>query len=132
MEFRFTPDEGRFRGEIREFLRRELPADWGGAGALGEAGEEHWEFLRAFQGKLAERKWLTLGWPEEHGGLAAGHMTQVIYSEEMTYFRAPTQIGVGPDRVGPTIILYGTGGQKRRHPPGGARGQTPSSPGFTH
>ncbi len=40
MEFRFTPDEERFRSDIREFLREELPADWGGAGALGEAGEE--------------------------------------------------------------------------------------------
>ena len=131
MEFRFTPEEEKFRGEIREFLRRELPADWGGAGALGEAGEERWEFLRSFQGKLADRRWLTLGWPEEHGGLAVGHMMQVIYSEEMTYFRAPTQIGVGPDRVGPTIILYGTEEQKRRHLPGIAAGETVWCQGFS-
>ncbi|MDO8613233.1 MAG: acyl-CoA dehydrogenase family protein [Dehalococcoidia bacterium] len=131
MEFRFTPEEEKFRGEIREFLRRELPADWGGAGALGEAGEERWEFLRSFQGKLAERRWLTLGWPEEHGGLAASHMMQVIYSEEMTYFRAPTQIGVGPDRVGPTIILYGSDDQRRRHLPGIAAGETVWCQGFS-
>ncbi|MEE8346359.1 MAG: acyl-CoA dehydrogenase family protein, partial [Dehalococcoidia bacterium] len=89
MEFRFAPEEERFRSEIREFLRRELPADWGGAGALGEGSEERWEFLRSFQKKLVAKKWLTLGWPEEHGGLGASHMTQVIYNEEMTYFRAP-------------------------------------------
>ncbi len=114
MAFRFTPEEERFRGQIREFLRQELPADWSGAGALGEAGEARWEFQRSFQKKLAQRKWLTLGWPEEHGGLAASHMMQVIYNEEMSYFRAPTQLGVGPDRVGPTIILYGTDEQKRQ------------------
>src|SRR3990172_10749535 len=120
MEFLFTPEEEKFRGEIREFLRRELPADWGGAGALGEAGEERWEFLRSFQGKLAERRWLTLGWPEEHGGLAASHMMQVIYSEEMTYFRAPTQIGVGAGPGGPPPSPPPAGGRERRPPPGGA------------
>jgi alkylation response protein AidB-like acyl-CoA dehydrogenase len=131
MEFRFTPEEERFRSEIRDFLRRELPADWVGAGALGEASEESWEFLRSFQKKLAERRWLTLGWPEEHGGLAASHMMQVIYKEEMSYFRAPTQLGVGPDRLGPTIILYGTEDQKRRHLPGIAAGETVWCQGFS-
>ena len=43
---------------------------------------------------------------------------QVIYNEEMTYARAPTQLGVGPDRVGPTILLYGTDEQKRAAHPG--------------
>jgi alkylation response protein AidB-like acyl-CoA dehydrogenase len=131
MEFRFTPEEERFRSEIRDFLRRELPADWVGAGALGEASEESWEFLRSFQKKLAERRWLTLGWPEEHGGLAASHMMQVIYKEEMSYFRAPTQLGVGPDRLGPTIILYGTEDQKRRYLPGIAAGETVWCQGFS-
>jgi alkylation response protein AidB-like acyl-CoA dehydrogenase len=131
MEFRFTSEEERFRSEIREFLRRELPADWGDVGALGEAGAEQWEFLRSFQKKLAEKRWLTLGWPEEHGGLAASHMMQVIYNEEMTYFRAPTQLGVGPDRVGPTIMLYGTEEQKRRHLPGITAGETVWCQGFS-
>jgi len=131
MEFRFTPEEERFRSDIREFLREELPADWAGAGVLGEAGEERWEFLRSFQSSLAQRKWLTLGWPEEHGGLAAGHMMQVIYNEEMSYFRAPIQLGVGPDRVGPTIILYGSEEQKRQHLPAIASGNAVWCQGFS-
>jgi len=121
MDFRFTPEEEAFRGEIRGFLRDELPADWasvGVAGGLGEGGEERWEMLRDFQRKLARKGWLTLGWPEEHGGMGASHMMQVIYNEEMTYQRAPTQLGVGPDRVGPTIILYGTDAQKSQLLPG--------------
>ncbi len=121
MEFRFTLEEESFRQEVRDFLRAELPADWvasGGTGALGEGGEGRWDFLRQFQKKLARKGWLTLGWPKEHGGLEASHMMQVIYNEEMTYHRAPTQLGVGPDRVGPTIILYGTDEQRRRLLPG--------------
>jgi Acyl-CoA dehydrogenases len=126
VDFRFSPAEEAFRREIRAFLKAELPAAWargGGSGNLGEGGDDSWEFLRAFQRKLSQKGFLTLGWPVEHGGRAAGVMQQVIYNEEMAYHRAPTQLGVGPDRVGPTIILYGTEEQKaRRHLPGIAGG----------
>src|SRR3990170_3827406 len=134
MEFRFTDEEEAFRQEVRSFLHRELPSDWAtraGSGALGEDAEDQWQFLRAFQRKLADRGWLTQGWPREHGGLAAGVMMQVIYNEEMSYHRAPTQIGVGPDRVGPTIILYGTDEQKARHLPGIASAETVWCQGFS-
>ncbi len=134
MEFRFTPEEETFRGEIREFIRAELPPDWGqigGVGALGEGGEARWEFLRQFQKKLAAKGWLTLGWPAEHGGLGASHMMQVIYNEEMSYHRAPTQLGVGPDRVGPTIILYGSDEQKQQHLPGIAGADSVWCQGFS-
>ena len=134
MEFRFTDEEEAFRQEVRSFLRRELPSDWAtkaGSGALGEDAEDQWQFLRAFQRKLADRGWLTQGWPREHGGLAAGVMMQVIYNEEMSYHRAPTQIGVGPDRVGPTVILYGTDEQRARHLPRIANAETVWCQGFS-
>src|SRR3989304_4334434 len=67
MEFRVPPEEERFRSEIRDFLRRELPADWGGVGALGEAGEERWDFLRSFQGELAGGRGLPAGGPGADG-----------------------------------------------------------------
>src|SRR5881628_1936810 len=122
MEFRFAPEEEAFRTEIRAFLRAELPPGWdaggGVTGALGEGAEDRWQSQVEFQRKLARKGWLTLGWPEEHGGMGASHMMQVIYNEEMTYHRAPTQLGVGPDRVGPTIILYGTDAQKSKYLPG--------------
>ena len=134
MEFRFTAEEEAFRQEVRSFLRRQLPSDWAtkaGSGALGEDAEDQWQFLKAFQRKLADRGWLTQGWPREHGGLAAGVMMQVIYNEEMSYHRAPTQIGVGPDRVGPTVILYGTDEQRARHLPGIANAETVWCQGFS-
>ena len=37
MDFRFSDEEEKFREEVREFLRQELPADWDG-GAYGEGG----------------------------------------------------------------------------------------------
>jgi alkylation response protein AidB-like acyl-CoA dehydrogenase len=135
MEFRFTPEEEAFRSEIREFLEAELPSDWsqteGTGGQLGEGGDARWEFLRTFQKKLAAKGWLTLGWPQEYGGLGASHMQQVIYNEEMTYARAPTQLGVGPDRVGPTILLYGTDEQREKLIPGIANADEVWCQGFS-
>jgi alkylation response protein AidB-like acyl-CoA dehydrogenase len=49
----------------------------------------------------------------------------------MAYHRAPTQLGVGPDRVGPTIILYGTNEQKAKHLPGIAGAETVWCQGFS-
>ncbi|HUF53683.1 MAG TPA: acyl-CoA dehydrogenase family protein [Dehalococcoidia bacterium] len=134
MRFRFTPEEEAFRAEIRAFLDAELPASWiegGGASGFGEASGDRFDFLRDFQRKLSRKGWLTLGWPREHGGMAAGHMMQAIYSEEMAYHRAPTQVGVGPDRVGPTIILAGTEEQQARHLPGIAGAETVWCQGFS-
>lgn len=134
MDFRFSPAEEAFRSEIRAFLKAALPAEWargGGSGNLGEGGDDSWTFLRSFQRKLSRKGLLTLGWPVEHGGRAAGVMQQVIYNEEMAYHRAPTQLGVGPDRVGPTIILYGTEEQKTRHLPGIANAETVWCQGFS-
>jgi len=134
MDFRFAPHEEAFRTEVRSFLASELPPDWvttAGSGNLGEGGDDRWDFLRTFQRKLSQKGWLTLGWPAEHGGQAAGVMQQVIYNEEMAYHRAPTQLGVGPDRVGPTIILYGNDEQKAQHLPGIAGAETVWCQGFS-
>ena len=40
MDFRFTPEQEQFRGEVREFLRQELPAGWQGAAGYGEEGSD--------------------------------------------------------------------------------------------
>ncbi len=120
MEFRFSPEEEAFRQEVREFLRREWSEDAAEGGAespLGYGGGRGLDEIRRFQKKLAQKGWLTLAWPKEYGGMGASVMKQVIFNEEMAYHRAPQQLGVGPDRVGPTIILYGTEEQKREHLP---------------
>jgi len=96
MEFRFTAEEEAFRTEVRSFIHEEFPK--------ARSGE-------SFTKKLAAKGWLTMSWPKEHGGQAASHMRQLVYNEEMAYNRAPGQT-MGTDRVGPTIILFGTEAQK--------------------
>ena len=119
MEFRLTSEQEQFRSEVQGFLREQLPPGWEeGLGDGGEGGSDAaWEFSRRFTFKLAERKWLAMAWPAEYGGLAADHMTQMIYNEQMSYHRAPGGGGMGVAWVGPAVMLYGTDEQKQRFLP---------------
>ncbi len=96
MEFRFAPEEESFRQEVREFIRTEAPGI--------RQGE-------SFTRKLARKGWLVMSWPKEYGGQEASHMKQLVYNEEMSYHGVPGQT-MGADRVGPTLILFGTDEQK--------------------
>jgi alkylation response protein AidB-like acyl-CoA dehydrogenase len=115
MDFRFDADEEAFRQEVRAFIREEYPK-----AAAGES----------FTKKLAEKGWLTMSWPKEYGGQAASHMRQLVYNEEMAYHRAPGQT-MGTDRVGPTIILFGTPEQKAEFLPRIARDELNWCQGFS-
>ncbi len=101
MDFRFTPEQEAFRGEVRSFIKDEWPP---------KAGDQ------SFAKKLAKKGWLTMSWPKEYGGQAASHVQQLVYNEEMAYYQAPGQ-SMGTDRVGPTIILFGTDDQKKEFLP---------------
>lgn len=81
--------------------------------------EERPEELRAFNKLLAAKGWIAPAWPAEYGGMALGAVEQLVFGEEMAYFRAPNG-GRGPavGYAGPTIQLAGTEAQKARHLPG--------------
>ncbi len=115
MEFRFSAEDEAFRQEVRAFIREELPK-----AAAGES----------FTRKLAARGWLTMSWPREYGGQGAPHMRQLVYNEEMAYHRAPGQT-MGADRVGPTLILFGTEEQKARFLPAIVRDEITWCQGFS-
>ena len=119
MEFRFTPEEEAFRAEVRDFLKVELDPGWqDDFDTETELGvEQQSEFSRQFTKKLAQRRWLTLPWPEEFGGLKASVMQQMIYNEEMAYANAPASFSMGVAWVGPALMIYGTDEQKKRFLP---------------
>lgn len=115
MDFRFTPQQEAFRSEVREFVAREWDA--GSAGSMDEgSGGEQWERQRAFRKALARKGWLTRAWPSQWGGQAADQLDQAIYREEMALAGAP-DADQGVDRVGPTLMLFGSEEQKERFLP---------------
>ena len=114
-----------FRNEVQTFISDNLPDDWG-SGAGGEGYEaDVMSLTRSFQTEMAKRRWLTMAWPEEHGGLDAPHSQQMIMAEEMAYHRAPGGgSNMGVQWVGPSLMLYGTDEQKDEHLAGIADAET--------
>ncbi len=131
MEFKFSLEDEAFRDEVREFLKQELPEDWPGSSTLGGEGDDDWEFELKMRKRLAEKGWLTMAWPEEYGGQGASLMRQVVFSEEMTYNRAPGRDGFGVPMLGPTLMIHGTEEQKRRYLPPIARGEVQWCQGYS-
>ncbi len=119
MLFRDSPAQAAFRREVRTFLDAELPADvWDMRNDREEMTEEEAAFTRQFRAQLAERGWLTLGWPEEYGGGGADFVTQTIYMEEMSSRGAPGAYDQGVWLAGPALMREGTEAQQERWLPG--------------
>jgi len=119
MLFRDSPAQANFRSELRDFLDCELPYDdWNMRNDREEMDPEQALFTRQFREKLAEREWLTLGWPTEFGGGGADFVMQTIYMEEMSSRGAPGAYDQGVWLAGPALMQQGTLGQQERWLPG--------------
>jgi len=129
VDFQFTGEDDAFRQDVREFLKQELPADWEGGGRYPEEGG--WDFTLQLRKKMAEKGWLTMHWPEEYGGQDASPVRSAIFSEELTYNRTPGRDIFGVRMLGPTLMIYGTEGQKLTHLPPVARGEVQWCQGYS-
>ena len=116
MDFRISPQQAALRSEVRGWLRSVMTPEMEG---FPYSEEEDPARLRAFNKQLAAQGWIAPAWPREFGGMALGPTDQLVFGDELAYFRAPN--GARTPAVGyagPTIMLYGSDEQKRRHLPG--------------
>ena len=116
MNFRFSPEEEAFREEVVDFLR-----PYRGLEGFVRQGEK-WPEVRALFAAMAERGWLSLGWPEALGGLGRGLAYEYILWDEFGHARAarnPLSAGI----VARTLIRHGTDAQQRRWLPPIRRGE---------
>ncbi|ATY11676.1 acyl-CoA dehydrogenase [Amycolatopsis sp. AA4] len=130
MEFAWDQADVAFRGELGDFLDREL-AGWDRS-ETGLGSAVYSEFSRGFVGKLAEKGWLTPHWPREYGGGGQGAWQHFVLGEEMWRRgepRGPQYMNV--NWVGPAIIKYGTEDQRRELLPPIARGEVFWCQGFS-
>jgi alkylation response protein AidB-like acyl-CoA dehydrogenase len=114
VDLRDTPDEARFREELRAWVEATLPAEKRG----GRGGAQRFDdpFVREWSRQLYEGGYAGLTWPKEYGGAGAPHSFQAIFYEELAAAQAPSHVGViGLSMAGPTIIAHGTEEQKSRY-----------------
>jgi alkylation response protein AidB-like acyl-CoA dehydrogenase len=129
MDFDFTADEEAFRAELRAFLDDELPTWWR---TVFVDDDRAMPFTREFCRKLAERGWLTLSWPAEHGGADGSVWQQAVVREEMWAAgepRGPQYMNL--NYIGPLIMRFGTPEQQARHLPRMAAGDVLWCQGFS-
>lgn len=115
MNFHDSPEHAAFRAELKQFLAENLPAeDWDMRNDRDHISPEQARFTSQFRKKLAERGWLTMGWPKDFGGAGASYMTQTVYMEEMSSAGAPGAYDQGVWLAGPALMMHGTKEQQDR------------------
>lgn len=102
------PEDEALRAEVRAFLADTLD------GLEPDERARSWMgFDAGFSRQLAERGWLGLTLPREHGGAARGHFARFVLSEELLGAGAPVSAHWIADRQSaPLILKYGTPEQK--------------------
>ncbi|GIW40212.1 MAG: acyl-CoA dehydrogenase [Candidatus Binatia bacterium] len=108
------------RREFRTWLRSNLPPreGWERLRHRPGADPERLDFLRAWQRRLAEARWVAVHWPVEYGGRGGSLLEHLVVQEELLRAEAPPLVN-GPSLAifGPTLLACGTPEQKRRFLP---------------
>jgi alkylation response protein AidB-like acyl-CoA dehydrogenase len=116
-----VPDEETFRADVRGWLAANLAGDFAPLACSGGPGREH-EFVperMAWERLLGADGWIGLGWPEGDGGRGLPWRHEVIFYEEYARAGGPARVGhIGEQLLGPTLLMFGTAGQRARFLPG--------------
>ncbi|MCL4104319.1 UNVERIFIED_CONTAM: hypothetical protein GTU68_047281 [Idotea baltica] len=120
MDLSYTPEQDKFRQEVRSWLELNLIRGRGGP------GDEHMYVPErlAWEKQLFAGGWTCIGWPTEYGGRGASIEQQVVFNEEYARVGGPGRMGhIGETLTGPTLIAFGSEEQKQRFLPGILRGE---------
>lgn len=128
MDCTVTPEDRRFREEVRAWLTANVPKE-----PLPPCGPRQGEFMRRWQRKQYEAGWAGISWPKEYGGRGLSIMQQLIWFEEYARVSAPdvSSLLVALNHGGPTIMLCGSPEQKAYHLPRILKGESIWCQGFS-
>lgn len=112
MDFNDTPEEAKFRAEVRAWLEQNAkPKSATGFSAenprFQRNEQEALKVAKAWQAKKAAKGYARITWPKENGGLGGTPMQQVVYNQEEAKFDVPSgffEIGLG--MCIPTVTHY--------------------------
>jgi alkylation response protein AidB-like acyl-CoA dehydrogenase len=123
MDFTFTPEQEAFRARVRTWLERNKTEVFGRdndpMADREEDGDSRWQKMLEWHRRLYSAGYAALHWPKEWGGGGAGLVEQVVYQDEVLRLGLPlygaNQLAL--DRIGFTLMAFGTEEQKRRFLP---------------
>lgn len=109
MDFSFSKEQKKLRQEVRSFLEDELARE------LWKPACDAWiqGYDPEFTKRVAQKGWIGLTWPKEHGGQERSFIDRLIVTEEMLRYGAPAACHWFADRqIGGSILKYGSEEQK--------------------
>jgi alkylation response protein AidB-like acyl-CoA dehydrogenase len=129
MDLAFTPEEQKFREQVRAWVRANLPKEISHKvhNSLRLTREDMQRWARI----LGKQGWLGYGWPKEFGGPGWNAVQKHLFEEECALAGAPRIVPFGPVMVAPVIMAFGTAEQRQRFLPGIASGEVWWSQGYS-
>jgi alkylation response protein AidB-like acyl-CoA dehydrogenase len=103
MDFEFNQQETQFMREVDAFFDEHRSIDVMDVSRENMAQVADTSERRAFMKKVAERGWLGITWPKEHGGQDGEGIYEYLLNEKLSAVGAPG-IGKGVGIVGKTLI----------------------------
>ena len=110
MNLDYSPEEQKFRDEVRSFISAHLPADIRDKVKTGARGGK--EDIVRWQKILHEKGWGASSWPEQYGGPGWNAVQRHIFDDECAEAGAPMQLPFGLKMVAPVIMRFGNEAQK--------------------
>jgi alkylation response protein AidB-like acyl-CoA dehydrogenase len=107
MDFDFTAEQRAFLAEVEEFLDANDDPDVFDPTRENMAQIVDTPARRAFLAKMAERGWLGITWPKEHGGQEGDGVYEYLLNEALAKRGGP-QIGKGVGIIGKTLLRHGS------------------------
>jgi alkylation response protein AidB-like acyl-CoA dehydrogenase len=144
MELDLGPEIAEFRGELRDWIAANAPADladladWNAPGTTGGYRDPRLAAAlaspayRTWEERLAEARLICPGWPAEFGGQGMDAVRSAVLNEEFYRAGVPRVVrGMGEGLVGPSIIVHGTPEQQAQFLPRIISGEDRYCQGFS-
>ena len=116
MDFSFSAADRAVADEARDWLERNLPAEWRRDHCWTRVEDPMWiEVARRWQRTLFDGGWAAISWPREHGGRGATVVERWFFDQALDQVgapRPPAQSYV--DLIGPALLQHGTQAQRDR------------------
>jgi alkylation response protein AidB-like acyl-CoA dehydrogenase len=119
MDFTASPTLEQTRADFRAWLATHLPDQRQWKRLQHDApAHERIAFLKDWQQRLYDGRWIAVHWPSEYGGRDASLLDHLVVHEELVRAEAPPLInGPSISIFGPTLLVFGTPQQKQRYLP---------------